>query len=77
MQATKHCHNARTVLSAMSDDASHDFHSNGPCDQKTSYQDMMCKRMRAKHYVKNQGGLDQCLEVHSNRFFLPEVDETQ
>jgi hypothetical protein len=33
--------------------------------------------MRAKHYVKNQGGLDQCLEVHSNRFFLPEVDETQ
>ena len=37
----------------------------------------MCKRMKAKHYVKNQGDLDQCLEINANRYLLPEIDEIQ
>lgn len=36
----------------------------------------MCKRMKAKHYVKNLG-IDECLEVYANKFMLPEIDETQ
>jgi hypothetical protein len=32
--------------------------------------------MKAKHYIKNYGA-ESCLEVYSNKFMFPEIDETQ
>ena len=35
----------------------------------------MCKKMKAKNYIKNYG-IDQCFEVYANSFMFPEIDET-
>ena len=35
----------------------------------------MCKKMKAKHYVKNFGAA-QCLDIYSNKYLFPELDET-
>jgi hypothetical protein len=37
---------------------------------------MMCKKMQSLHYLKNYGISDE-LELYSNEYLFPEIDETQ